>query len=158
MKTILIELGLVDADEWAEQVGADVYREMLLAYRAQQEVEVLSVEVDGDTFESTYYNVKLPTGSIVTGLQGFHLKGIHNYEGSDVELVQEPYPLGLGAQYVLDIQYPAFRDGMEIDHGAIELLIKQAVDEKLGSLAFTKASVMSVAYETDYSIPDPEDL
>ena len=159
MKTILIELGLVEAIDWIDQVGEVRYREMHNVYRAKGEVEVICKAVDGDTPESSYYDVKLPSGSTVDALQGFHLKGIHNF----VEKIEEPYPLGIGAQYVIDVQYPAFRAGMEIDHNTMELLIKEAIEKRLNAVAkrskaIKGAHVMWIGYETDYPIPGLEDL
>lgn len=158
MKTTLMELGLCDSSDWIEQVGEDVYREMLAVYRSKQDVEVLCKAVDSDTPESSYYDVKLPSGATVDALQGFHLKGIHNY----VEQPPEPFPLGVGVMYMVEIYYPDFREGMELNHTEIEIMVKEAVEQKIKErkkhMYWPNSTVTSVAFETDYPIPHPEDL
>lgn len=149
MKTKLTNLGLVGRSDWIELVGPEVYAEMVKVRHNGQDVEVLCIAVDGCEPESSYYDVRLPSGTVVDALQGVHLENICDY-------VEPPAPVhGTGAQYMVELIFPATKPVAHVEISAIELLIREAVREKLLPLGI---EVGAVAYETDYPLADPKEL
>jgi hypothetical protein len=68
--------------------------------------------------------------------------------------------INLGCQYTVELAVEDHVEGAYLDHDAMEIMIKHAIEQMLKTAGWAgyKVVVGSVCYETDYPILPPEQL
>ena len=66
---------------------------------------------------------------------------------------------GLGAQYMLELKFPQYKDGTSIDHDAIVAILETLINDAIESIGDVEgaegAELGVVAYEADYPLVEP---
>ena len=152
-RTTLKNITDVDDSEWRMAYSDSAVKAMYAACASGQQVTVTGIEVDGETPEQAYYNVRLQDGTELQALQGVHLEGIDEYIP----------PYTLGARYAVELLFDEYNDGDTIDHAAYEQVIFDAINSALQQLTtdprtglqhplVRKVRIGSVVFETDHKV------
>lgn len=135
MKTTLKE-NFFDLDEgtWDGVLTEEEHDTVLQAINEERVATVLSRELVVDGGETDYYNVEI-AGVVIPGLHGVHIDNIKQFQKTAT------------MQMVVEVHVDDYR-AEEFDHEELELLIKQAIAEKLRATGRTKVVVSNVMFET----------
>lgn len=146
MNFTLTKTRMVDESDWGLEQA-----ELAALYEAEDEqtpVKVLCRAVDADEPADAYYDIELANGARFSAVQGYHILGIEDWKAPS-----------LTAQYVVELKFGEY-NGSSIDHAAIEILIKEALDGVAERIALnalaTEVTVSNVTFETDYPTPEEE--
>jgi hypothetical protein len=75
MKSKLINIDDVSLNDWEHcGIDADLFARMMNVQKNEEDVTIEFLETEG---EFGYYQVTLPDGGVIDGLDGYHLSTIH---------------------------------------------------------------------------------
>lgn len=68
--------------------------------------------------------------------------------------------MALGAQYMLELKFPEYKDGTTIDHDSIVAILETLINDAIESIGDVEGAegvqLGVVTYETDYPVDEDE--
>lgn len=141
----------VDESEWLLAYPATTLDQMREHEEQGLSIDVLSMELDHGSPWFSYYNIRLQSGEIVSGIQGVHIEGIDEWVDTSN---------GLTAQFCVELAFPEADGNTVINYDRMAALIKQAIQEKITALEMpsnpliTPCHVASATFEASYPTPN----